>query len=123
MRMLKPIPARILRSTATVKVCTGVDMYQNQVYGQQYTVNHVHLQPTERIVKTSTNTDQQLSSILFVDLRHSSPALNWAQLLKSAHDKGGDVRVTVRGFEYTVATADGLRDDTDQLHHWEIGLY
>ena len=121
--MLKPIPARILRSTATVKVCTAIDMYQNQVYGQQYTVNHVHLQPTERIVKTSTNTDQQLSSILFVDLRHSSPALNWAQLLKSAHDKGGDVRVIVRGFEYTVATADGLRDDTDQLHHWEIGLY
>jgi hypothetical protein len=121
--MLNPIPARILRSTATVKVCTGVDMYQNQVYGEQYTVNHVHLQPTERIVKTSTNTDQQLSSILFVDFRHSSPALNWAQLLKAAHDKGGDVRVIVRGFEYTVATADGLRDDTDQLHHWEIGLY
>ena len=121
--MLKPIPARILRSTALVKVCTGVDMYQNQVYGQQYTVNHVHLQPTERIVKTSTNTDQQLSSILFVDLRHSSPALNWAQLLKSAHDKGGDVRVIVRGFEYTVAMADLLRDDTDRPHHWEISLY
>ena len=121
--MLKPIPARILRSTALVKVCTGVDMYQNQVYGQQYTVNHVHLQPTERIVKTNTNTDQQLSSILFVDLRHSSPALNWAQLLKSAHDKGGDVRVIVRGFEYTVAMADLLRDDTDRPHHWEISLY
>ena len=123
MRMLKPIPARILRSTATVKVCTAIDMYQNQVYGQQYTVNHVHLQPTERIVKTSTNTDQQLSSILFVDLRHSSPALNWAQLLKSAHDKGGDVRVIVRGFEYTVAMADLLRDDTDRPHHWEISMY
>lgn len=120
--MLKPIPARILRSTATVKVCNGTDMYQNQTY-DTYTVQHVHLQPTERIVKTSTNTDQQLSSILFVDLRHSSPALNWAQLLKAAHDKGGDVRVIVRGFEYTVAMADLLRDDTDRPHHWEISLY
>ena len=120
--MLKPIPARILRSTATVKVCNGVDMYQNQTY-DTYTVQHVHLQPTERIVKTSTNTDQQLSSILFVDLRHSSPALNWAQLLKDAHDKGGDVRVIVRGFEYTVAMTDLLRDDTDRPHHWEISLY
>lgn len=120
--MLKPIPARILRSTATVKVCNGTDMYQNQTY-DTYTVQHVHLQPTERIVKTNTNTDQQLSSILFVDLRHSSPALNWAQLLKSAHDKGGDVRVIVRGFEYTVAMADLLRDDTDRPHHWEISLY
>lgn len=120
--MLKPIPAKILRTTATVKVCTGTDMYQNQMY-DTYTVNHVHLQPTERIVKTKDNTDQQLQSILFVDVRHSSPALNWRELLQTAHDHGGDMRVTVRGIEYTVAACDGLRDDTDRLHHWEISLY
>lgn len=119
--MLRPIPARILRSTATVKVCTGTDMYQNQTY-DTFIVHHVHLQPTEKIVKTQSNTDQQLNSILYVDVRHSSPALDWRGLLQSAHDKGGDVRVIVRGVEYTVATADGLRDDTDHLHHWEIGL-
>lgn len=120
--MLKPIPAKILRSTATVKVCNGTDMYQNQTY-DEYTVKRVHLQPTERIVKSKTNTDQQLSSILFVDIRHSSPALNWAALLKQAHELGGDMRVIVRGFEYTVAMADLLRDDTDRPHHWEISLY
>lgn len=120
---MRPIPAKILRSTATVKVCTGVDTYQNQVYGEQYTVKHVHLQPTERIVKTKANTDQQLVSILFVDVKHSSPALNWAELLKEAHAKAGDVRVIVRGFEYTVAYADLLRTDKDRPHHWEIGLY
>ena len=120
--MLRPIPARILRSTATVKVANGTDMYQNQTY-TTYTVRNVHLQPTERIVKTVSNTDQQLSSILFVDVRHSSPALNWASLLHHAHEVAGDMRVIVRGIEYTVATADGLRDDTDKLHHWEIGLY
>lgn len=119
--MLKPIPMKILRSTAEVKVCTGVDLYQNQVYST-YTVEHVHLQPTSEIRKTKDNTDQQLSGILFVDVRHSSPALNWAQLLRSAHDLGGDMRVEIRGIEYTVITADGLRDDTDQLHHWEIGV-
>jgi hypothetical protein len=32
------------------------------------------------------------------------------------------MRVIVRGIEYTVLTADGLRDDTDRLHHWEIGV-
>lgn len=120
--MLKPIPARILRSTATVKVAGGVDIYQNQTFNT-YTVRRVHLQPTERIVKTATNTDRQLTSVLFVDIRHSSPALDWAGLLQQAHEKGGDVYVTVRGVEYTVATVDGLRDDTDRLHHWEIGLY
>lgn len=120
--MLKPIPSKILRTTATVKVCSGTDMYQNQTY-DTYTVNHVHLQPTERIVKTKDNTDQQLQSILFVDVRHSSPALNWRELLQTAHDHAGDMRIIVRGVEYTVAACDGLRDDTDRLHHWEISLY
>lgn len=119
--VLKPIPARILRSTATVEVCTGTDVYQRPTYTTQ-TVNRVHLQPTERIVKTTDNTDQQLTSILFVDARISSPALDWHALLQSAHDNGGDMRVTVRGVTYTVISTDGLRDDTDKLHHWEIGL-
>ena len=119
--MLKPIPARILRSTATVKVCTGTDVYQNQTY-TTYTVRNVHLQPCEKIVKTTTNTDLQLSSVLFVDARRSTPALDWRALLEQAHNKGGDMRVIVRGVEYTVQTCEGLRDDTDRLHHWEIGL-
>lgn len=120
--MRRPIPAQILRSTAVVSVCSGIDLYQNQTY-TTYTVEHVHLQPTERIVKTTNNTDQQLSSMLFVDVRHSKPALDWRGLLQTAHDNGGDMRVTVRGVTYTVAACDGLRDDTDNLHHWEIGLY
>ena len=120
--MLRPIPEKILRSTATVQVCTGVDMYQNQTF-TTYTVRRVHLQPTAAIVKTVSNTDRQLRSVLFVDVRHSKPALDWAALFEQAHDKGGDIYVTVRGIRYTVAAVDGLRDDTDCLHHWEIGLY
>lgn len=119
--MLKPIPSKILRSTAEVEVCTGVDLYQNQTY-ETFTVDRVHLQPTERIVKTKTNTDQQLSGVLFVDARHSAPALDWAGLLKQAHDNGGDMRITVRGTTYTVMACDELRDDSDRFHHWEINL-
>ena len=119
--MLPPIPAKILRSTVTVKACTGTDLYQRQTY-ETYSVQRVHLQPTERIVKSTTNTDQQLTGILFVDARRSSPALDWHALLQSSHDNGGDLRVVVRGVEYTVMAVDGLRDDSDQLHHWEIGV-
>ncbi len=120
--MLRPIPERILRSTALVRVCTGTDIYQNQTY-EEYTVNRVHLQPTTEIRKTPDNTDQQLRSLLFVDARHSSPTLDWEGLLRSAHEIGGDMRITVRGVEYTVLGIDALRDDTDVLHHWEIGCY
>ena len=120
--MLPPIPDKILRSSATVQVCSSVDMYQNQTY-TVYAVERVHLQPTTEIRKTATNTDQQLRSILFVDARRSTPSLDWEGLLRDAHEKGGDMRVIVRGVEYTVLTVDALRDSTDQLHHWEIALY
>jgi len=119
--MLKPIPSKILKSTATVTVCNGVDRYQNQTY-TEYTVNRVHLQPTNEIRKTQGNTDVTLRSILFVDAHTSTPALDWWALFTDAHTKQGDMRVIVRGVEYTVIGVDELRDDTDTLHHWEISL-
>lgn len=118
--MLTPIPSKILRSTATVKACTGVDRYQKQTY-TEYTVKHVHIQPTNEIRKTPSNTDCTLRSILFADARKSTP-LDWWGLFTEAAKLSGDVRVIVRGVEYTVRTVDELRDDTDMLHHWEIGL-
>lgn len=119
--MLKPIPARILRTTATVRVCSGVDRYQNQTY-TDYTVKKTHLQPTNTIIKTQDNTDCVLRSILFVDARTSTPLLDWYALLQAAHENGGDMRVIVRGETYTVMGVDALRDDTDELHHYEVNL-
>ena len=119
--MLKPIPSKILKSAATVKVCSGVDRYQNQTY-TEYSVKCVHLQQTNEIRKTQDNTDISLRSVLFVDARISTPKLDWCALLKTAHENLGDVRVIVRGVEYTVISVDELRDDTDTLHHWEVSL-
>ena len=113
--MLKPIPAKILRSTATVKACTSLDRYQNPTYSE-YTVKK-----TNEIRKTTDNTDCTLRSILFVDKRHSTP-IDWWNLFNTAHRIGGDMKVVIRGEEYTVFSVDELRDDTDNLHHWEIGL-
>lgn len=118
--MLKPIPASIMRTTATVKACTGIDRYQNPTY-QEYIIKKTHLQPTNEIRKTANNTDCILRSILFVDKRHSTP-LDWWAIFNTAHQAGGDVKVIVRGQEYTVFSIDELRDNDDQFHHWEIGL-
>lgn len=119
--MLKPIPSKILKSTATVKVCSGADLYQNQEY-TEYTVKNVHLQPTNEVRKTADNTEVVLRSILFVDAHTSTPALDWYALLMTAHSNRGDMRVVVRDREYTVIGVDELRDDTDKLHHWEVAL-
>lgn len=119
--MLRPIPGRILQSTATVEVCRGVDRYHNQAY-DTYTVSRVHLQPSNEVRKNTTDTDLVLTGILFVDAKISTPFLDWAALLKKANDNGGDMRVTVRNRTYVVRTAEELRDDTDRLHHWEVGM-
>lgn len=119
--MLRPIPRRILRSVADVEVCRAVDRYHNQVY-DTYTVSRVHLQPSNDIRKSNNDTDITLTGILFVDARLSTPALEWDILLHQANDNGGDMRVTIRGRTYIVKTAEGLRDDNDKLHHWEVGL-
>ena len=119
--MLKPIPGKILQSTASVAVCTGVDRYEKQTFAT-YTVDRVHLQPTSEIRKTASNTELNLDSILFVDARISKPYLDWTALFHSAHETKGDMKVTVRGITYTVISVDELRDDEDRLHHWEIGL-
>ena len=119
--MLKPIPSKILRSTATVKVCSGVDRYQKQKY-DTYTVQKVHLQPTNEIRKTVSNTDIVLRSILFVDAHTSTPFLDWYALLQTAHNNFGDMRVIVREQEFAVIGVDELRDDTDNIHHWEVSL-
>ena len=119
--MLKPIPSKILKSTATVKVTSGIDRYQNQTY-TEYTVKKVHLQPTNEIRKTQDNTEINLRSILFVDARTSTPKLDWCALLQTAQAFPGDIRVVIRGVEYTVIAVDELRDDTDTLHHWEVQL-
>lgn len=119
--MLRPIPARIMRTTATVRACTGLDRWQNPVY-QEYTVNRVHLQPTNEVRKTAENTECTLRSLLFADRKNSKPDIDWWNIFNTAHDMGGDVKVIVRGQEYTVYTVEELRDDTDLFHHWEIGL-
>ena len=118
--MLRPIPGRILRSTATVHACTGTDRYQHQTTSET-TVKHVHLQPTNEIRKSPTGTDCTLRGILFADARRST-TFDWWGAFTTAHEAGGDVKVTVRGIVYTVMTVDALYDDTDQFHHWEIGV-
>lgn len=119
--MLRPIPARILQSTATVEVCRAIDRYHNQVW-DEYTVTHVHLQPSNEVRKGNSDTDLTLTGILFVDARLSLPLLDWPGLFHAANEVGGDMRVTVRNRTYTVRTVEELRDDTDKLHHYEIGL-
>lgn len=125
--MLASIPQRILRDTAKFFVPESIDRYQ-EATGETYTVEHVHLQADNSTHRTTDNTEVTLRGILFVDARRSTPALDFWALQTSAQEAGGQMTVTVTSRSgavtgpYTVAVVDGLPDDEDNLHHWELGL-
>lgn len=126
--MLSPIPRRILRDTLELSVPSGFDRYQAPLDPVVYTVHNVHIQNNNETRKTASNTEVVLRAILFVDARYSTPALDYWALQEAAQAAGGVMTCTVtdkRGGvsgPYTVLVVDGLPDDEDNLHHWELGL-
>lgn len=126
--MLTPIPRRILRDTMTLSVPSGFDRYQNPLDPTVYTVRNVHIQADNTTRKTSTNTEVTLKGIIFIDARYSVPALDYEALQEATQAAGGVMTCTITHRHgsvtgpYTVLVVDGLPDDEDNLHHWEIGV-
>lgn len=127
--MLSPIPRRILRDTVTFSIPAGFDRYQAPLEPEEYTVSCVHIQNTNETRRATDNTEVTLRAILFVDARYSTPQLDYWALQEWAQTNGGVMTCTVtdrRGGvsgPYNVLVVDGLPDDEDNLHHWELGLY
>ena len=126
--MLSPIPRSILKETLTLSVPSGFDRYQNPLAPTVYTVSCVHLQADNSTHKTAQNTEVTLRGVLFVDGRYSCPQLDYEALQEAAQAAGGVMSCTVtnkRGATvgpFDVLVVDGLPDDEDNLHHWELGL-
>ena len=125
--MLSPIPRSILRDTLELYVPTGIDRYQQPTV-ETYTVQNVHIQSDNRTHKTADNTEVSLTGIIFIDARRSEPALDYWALQRQAHEAGSVMTCKVAGRNgsvsgpYTILVVDGLPDDEDNLHHWEIGV-
>lgn len=119
--MLAPIPRQILTDSAALFVPTGLDGYQNPT-GDTYNINLVHLQNTNAVKRTATNSEVVLRSMLFVDARLSAPRLDYVAIAAAAQAVGAQMTVTVNGVLYTVQTVDAVPDDTGKTHHWELGL-
>lgn len=126
--MLRPIPGDLLKYTAQVDVCSGIDKWQNPTW-DSYIINRVHLQATNEVKRTRDNTEVVLRSVLWIDGRRSQPIMDWYALQKQSEENGREMKVTVlnvRGTEiasYTVKTVDALPDyPSDRIHHWEMGL-
>lgn len=126
--MLRPIPRSMLADVATIKVCTGLDMWQNPTF-QEYTVNNVHIQSTNEVKKTRENTEVVLRSVLFIDGRLSQPVLDYDTLAEQSQKAGAPLRCVVKNAaghtygDYEVITVDPLPNvPATRVHHIELGL-
>lgn len=127
--MLRPIPRQLLWDTVTIKVCTGVDTWQNPVFGETYTVKNVHLQSTNEVRKTKDNAEVVLRSILFIDGRRSTPHLDYDALAQKSQENGKPMRAVVSNAsgdvvgDFEVLTVDPVPDvPSTRTHHTEVGM-
>ena len=118
----------MLADVATIKVCTGLDMWQNPTF-QEYTVNNVHIQSTNEVKKTKENTEVVLRSVLFIDGRLSQPVLDYGALAEQSQKAGAPLRCVVKNAaghtygDYEVITVDPLPNvPATRVHHIELGL-
>ena len=126
--MLRPIPSDLLKYTAEISVCTGIDKWQNPTW-EVHTISRVHLQATNEVKRTRDNAEVVLRSMLWIDGRRSQPSMNWYALQKQSEDNGRELRVVMQDIrgndlgEFTVKTVDALPDyPSYRIHHWELGM-
>lgn len=120
--MLRPIPAKILTHSATLKQCSGIDVWENPTYTDT-PLEHICIQPMHETRMDATNSQVTLNSVAFVDARLSSPAGFDFQAAQDASEaNGAPLALIYNGRHYTVLTVDALCDDTGAYHHTELGL-
>ena len=125
---LAPIPSRMLHDSVTLKVCTGMDRYQEKTY-DEYVISNVHLQSDNTSIKRANDTEVQLKGILFVDGRKSLPVYDINALQDESLKNGDMMRAVVKDAQgndagdYQVLVVDSLPDvPATRVHHYELGL-
>ena len=120
--MLRPIPARILTHSATLKQCTGIDVWEAPTYTDTE-LTHICVQPSHETRMDNTNTEVALTSVAFIDARLSTPrGFDFQAAQDASEANGAPLALIYGGRHYTVLTVDALCDDTGAYHHTELGL-
>lgn len=111
-----------------LKVCTGVDDWQNPIF-KEMKVYNVHLQNIRSLTKSKDNTEILLTSTVFIDTKYSKPNLDYESLQMESEQNGNQMRAIVYNSqgrvlgEYAVVTVDPVPNYPDnKTHHVELGL-
>lgn len=109
---MMPLPRRLLRQTATVRVP------KDSTYGGEYedavTITRVRFDATASIRATEYQLQAPVKGVLFIDPKVSGNAF--------AIPAGSLVSVDGEIAEATVHDCEEIRDDRGRVHHWEVVL-
>lgn len=119
--MARKPPPYLYGHHVTLRVCTGVDLFQNPVW-EEHEITGVNVQASTGTVLTAVNTDASRRSLLFADSLYTVPQLDWMRLKHESEDAGKRMQVVYNGDTYVVEAVDRIEDEFCRLDHWEVEL-
>ena len=121
--MIPPIPKKLLPHSAELVTKFDSDKWGNSSENNNIVLEHIRIEPSEKIISESSGTKIQLSATLFFDLRNSSPSADFALKGDIVGGKTVDIQqVIFGGRSFTVKTIETHYADSKNIHHYEIGL-
>lgn len=109
---MRQIPRSILNMTASLYPKTGEGTYSVPSYGEEVSLERVHIRPSRVLTVTTGGKQVTVQQILYFDALNSSPPGTSFSI--------GD-KLTIDGIEHNaVSVTKRCNPLTGKLHHWEV---
>ena len=109
---MRSIPKKLLIHDAVHAVSTDSDRWGTEILVNRQKIDHIRIEPTEKIIRDKNNAEVQLAATLFYDCRNSRP--------KGMAFAVDDI-ILVNEEMYKVQVCEPIYD-AKKLHHLELGL-
>lgn len=70
---MRSIPKKLLIHEAVHAVSTDSDRWGTEILVNRQKIDHIRIEPTEKIIRDKNNAEVQLAATLFYDCRNSRP--------------------------------------------------
>lgn len=120
---MRPLPAQMLRATATLNATMNSDEWAKLSGGTEITLSRVCVQRGAGLKVSTINSEVQPVAELYYDCRQSNPSgLDWLALKRAAEAHGAALRVAHEGITYTITYVDELLDNLGHPHHYRMEM-
>ncbi len=121
--MILPIPKNLLIHSAELVTGYFADKWGRASESERQKLEHIRIVPCSKMVSDSSGISVRLSAVLFFDCKNSSPDVTFALKNDEINGKKVDIqKVIFKGKIFTVKNIEPLYADSDDIHHYEIGL-